>query len=133
MQKSNICRYYRSGYCTSPLLAQATDAVTSSSRCLGNYFTCQFYPDKKNGNKDAPEGLDIFTSQNDDNKRLSNISFYMNINVLKEQPEIECPYARIIKTDKGYIIKCVILNRVLTTSQANLCSKNWHTCPVRLQ
>lgn len=132
MQKSNACPYYRGGYCISPLLDQPTDSVTSTNRCLNNYFTCQFYPDKDKNLGNNEIGLTRYTAEEENGNRQVSISFYIRVNALKEKPEIECPQARIIKTDKGYLIGCAILNRILTISQVNLCVSNWHKCPFKV-
>ena len=111
---TNACPYYKGGYCVSPLLDQPTDYVTDSSRCLGNYATCRFYPKKEETEQQVESAI---------------INIYAAVNVLPAPVESSCEFFQLIKTQRGLVAKCTEQSRILTKSQAMLCSKHWVTCP----
>ena len=111
------CPFYRNGFCVSPLLGSPADYVTDSSRCLGNYTTCRYYPDTP----DLP----------DEQGGKKRIVMYTPVNILSEEVYSECKYFRLVRTTKGIVAKCLVMDRILTRSQALLCSKHWNTCPIR--
>ena len=110
----NVCQYYRNGYCVSPLLEKPTDFVTDSSRCMGNYFTCRFYPS--------------VTVQGDKEQKREEPS-WNSVNLLDKIPVSGCPYFEVNRTAKGVIARCKLVSRILTRSQVNLCVERWMTCP----
>lgn len=108
--------------CTSPLLQEPTDIVTSPLRCYDNYETCRYYPakDKKN---DQPDGLTKFF------RERKKIGIYPAVNMINENVYSECKYFNLIKIDNGYVVRCEAIRRVLTLSQIKNCEKHWRTCP----
>ena len=124
MQKRNICPYYKSGYCTSPLLDNPSDVVTSPNRCFKDFKSCRFFVDP-GGKK---EGLENFTTFEE---TVEEVNFYAKINILEKILDSECTYFQLIKTEKGLIAYCKVLRRILTESQARLCEMQWTTCPFR--
>ena len=119
---SKVCPYYKGGYCTSSLLEQPSQDFVSSQRCLTeNYKTCRFYIPKE----EEKEGVEKYI------EGTNEILLYAKVNILDELLISECEYYELIKTDKGYIAKCKLMNRVITKSQAKLCISYWNTCPIR--
>ncbi len=111
----------------SPILDSPSDSVTSNNRCFGNYKSCRYYMD--DGESNRKEGLEMFT---EDEKVEQEISFYNKINVLEKPLDSECKYFQVIRTEKGIVAMCKIMGRILTESQAKLCSTQWKNCPIRL-
>ncbi|MCY0859846.1 MAG: hypothetical protein OWQ54_05390 [Sulfolobaceae archaeon] len=124
MKGKNYCPYYRNDYCTSPLLPSPDNTVTSPSRCLNNFKSCRFYVEKK----DEEEGLSPLIQ---DEKVSLPTSFYTIISTSEKPIASECQYFKLFKTEKGYLPYCNVLKRVLTLSQASLCSTSPHQCPFR--
>lgn len=124
MQKHNVCPHYKGGFCTSPLLDNPSDTVTSPNRCFKDYKICRFYKDEN----EKKEGLETFT--NDDNAN-EEVNFYPKINILETILDSECSFFQIIKTEKGLVAYCKIMRRILTESQAKLCSTEWRNCPLK--
>ncbi len=122
MQKHNICKYYKNGYCTSPALEKPTDVVVSSSRCFGNFRACRYFLDE------SKEGLEKY----DEDKSIEQeIKFYPKINVLENVIDSACENYQLIKSEKGFIAYCKAISRVLVTQQATLCNKEYQKCPYR--
>lgn len=112
------CPFYKNGFCVSPLLESPVDYVTDSSRCLGNYTTCRYYPETPNLPEEGSGGK----------KR---VVMYTPVNILSEEVYSECKYFRLMRTTKGIVAKCLVMDRILTRSQALRCSAKWQTCPLR--
>ncbi len=125
MQRPKTCPYYKGGFCVSPLLDKPTDYITDSSRCLGNYTTCRFYP----GEAKAQEVGGSLASYISDSEVDQEINYYASVNILEKPIDSGCKYFTIVRTSKGLVAKCEVLNRVLTKSQALLCSKYYASCP----
>ena len=121
---SKICPYYKGGYCTSPMLPNPDDTITSSQRCMTEkYITCRYYvPKEEDEEKKALENY-IYEPKE--------IIIFSPVNVLDEPRQSECEFFQILKTDKGYIAKCRVMNRVLTKSHVNNCANFWLSCPIR--
>lgn len=126
MGNKQHCPYYKNGYCTSPLLPEPDDTVTSTFRCLGVYKSCRFYVD--NGGNEENKGLQTFTEE----KRERAPLFYAAISLMEKPITSECQYFKLYRTDKGYVGYCDVLKRVLPSSQAILCSQKPNGCPFRL-
>ncbi|BFH74313.1 hypothetical protein SJAV_22570 [Sulfurisphaera javensis] len=124
MQKRSVCPYYKGGFCTSPLLDNPSDTVTSPNRCFKDYRICRFYKDEE----EKKDGLEVFISGEDTEEE---VNFYPKINILEKILDSECSYFQIIKTEKGLVAYCKVLRRILTERQANLCSTQWKTCPFK--
>jgi hypothetical protein len=75
------------------------------------------------------DGLERYT---EDERVEQEISFYHKINVLESTLDSECPNFELFRTEKGLVARCKAMDRILTVSQAELCSKVWKTCPVRI-
>ena len=118
-----VCPYYNNGYCVSPRLGKPNSTVTSSLRCIKNYTSCSYYVQR---NEQDRRGLLNYVPV--ESERLS---FYPQINIIDEDMISECEYFRPIRTDKGIVVRCIVLNRLLTTHQALLCVKEYKGCPFR--
>jgi len=123
LQKHSVCPFYKGGFCTSPMLENPSDTVTSPNRCLKDYKSCRFFVAEE-----KREGLEIFTS---DENAEEEVNFYPKINILEKVMDSECSYFQIIKTEKGLVAYCKVLRRILTESQASLCSTQWRNCPFK--
>jgi len=110
------CPYYKNGICVSPKLDKPTDYVTNKSRCLGNYTTCSYFP------------IDEKVAKEIDKE----VSYYPAVNLLDGPIESGCEFFYLIRTSKGLVARCDIQGRVITKSQALLCSKLYNKCPFRL-
>jgi len=105
------------------MLSTPDDTVTSAQRCLTEkYRTCRYYVPKEDEEKKELENY-IYEPKE--------IIIFSPVNVLDEPQNSECEFFELIKTDKGYIAKCKIMNRILTKSQAKNCVAYWFTCPIR--
>lgn len=125
MQKREVCPHYKNGFCISPLLDKPSDTVTSPNRCFKEYKSCRFYTSTEEEKK---EGLEVFI---DEGETGEEINFYPKINILEKVIDSECNNFQIIKTEKGFVAYCKIMRRILTESQAKLCSTEWRKCPIR--
>ncbi|BCU71180.1 hypothetical protein KN1_24770 [Stygiolobus caldivivus] len=81
------------------------------------------------GESSKREGLEQYS---EDEKVEQEISFYHKINILENNLDSECPNFELFRTEKGLVARCKIMDRVLTSSQAELCSKVWKSCPIRV-
>ena len=125
MQRAKACPFYKGGFCVSPLLDKPTDYVTDSSRCLGNYTTCRFYPNEGKS-EGAAGGLAAYVGGTEVDQE---INYYASINLLDKPIDSGCKYFVLVRTSKGLVAKCQVMNRVLTKTQAVLCSKYYTSCP----
>ncbi|MGC9105687.1 MAG: hypothetical protein ACP5HQ_04600 [Thermoprotei archaeon] len=125
MQRPKSCPYYRSGFCTSPILDTPSDYVTDPSRCLGNFATCRYYPGGEKGTS-GNGGLANFMDSEEADRE---ISYYSAINVLDSPIDSGCKHFHVLRTSKGLVAKCDVQNRILTKSQALLCVKYYNSCP----
>ncbi len=124
LQKRDICPFYKNGYCISPMLDSPSDIVVSANRCFKTYKTCRYYVDQG----EEKQGLENFQQYE---KIDQDIKFYPKISLIQEKIDSGCEFFQLMKTENGFIASCKILNRIITESQAQLCSKYWQTCPLR--
>ena len=117
------CPYYKNGFCYSPHLDRPTDIVTFPNRCYGQYTTCRYYVER---NENKKQGLQLYEETEE------KINFYPDINLVDESTTSECEYYRLLKTKNGFIAQCKVIGRILTTHQAQLCSKEYNRCPFRM-
>lgn len=117
---SKSCPYYKQGLCHSPLLPKPEDYVTDASKCIGNFYTCRYYP------KD-----DLNPEQGDSTEKVD-VNIYPIVNVLEDTIESGCPNFKLSRTSKGVVAICSIMGRVMTRSQAKLCSERWASCPISM-
>jgi len=118
------CPWYRNGYCTSPRLAEPTDAIVNLQRCLSDsdYRTCAYFEEL--GISKESEAVVA--------REKSSIGIYLPIHGLVQPIKSECPLYVIERHDSGlYIASCKILNRYLTKYEVPLCKNNWQDCPYR--
>jgi len=120
------CPYYKNGLCVSPKLDKPTDYVTNKSRCLGNYTTCSYFPNENVPKND--NGLTQYNAKEIDKE----VSYYPAVNLLDEPIESGCEFFHLIRTSKGLVARCDVQSRVITKSQALLCSKLYNKCPFHL-
>jgi len=83
------------------------------------------------GNEEEKSRKDGLEQYIEDEKVEQEISFYHKINVLESALDSGCPNFELFRTEKGLVARCKVLGRILTVSQAELCSKLWKTCPLR--
>jgi len=83
---------------------------------LGNYTTCSYFP------------IDEKVAKEIDKE----VSYYPAVNLLDGPIESGCEFFYLIRTSKGLVARCDIQGRVITKSQALLCSKLYNKCPFRL-
>jgi len=121
------CPYFKNGVCVSPILGKPTDYVTNKARCLGNYTTCNYYPMNNNTSSDN-KGLMKFVEKEIEKE----VNYYPAVNLLDSPIESGCEFFYLVRTSKGLVARCVIQNRIITKSQALLCSKYHNTCPFYL-
>ncbi|MEM0174125.1 MAG: hypothetical protein QXV69_02545 [Sulfolobaceae archaeon] len=119
------CPYYKSGYCVSPLLEKPDSNITSASRCIYNFKTCRYYV-----NNNENEG-GVLGMNSQDSKKQYKFNFYAAVNKLDEQPKSGCEFFTTFKSNGGYVVKCKILDRLITSTQIQLCVKYWTNCPLR--
>lgn len=123
MQKREICPYYKNGFCVSPLLDSPSDLVVSPDRCFSLYKTCRYFVDKG----EEEEGLAKFEKM----KVEQEIKFYPKVNLIQEKLDSGCEFFQLMKIDNNFVALCKVLNRIITESQAKLCSLYWEKCPLR--
>ncbi|WP_054836231.1 hypothetical protein [Metallosphaera hakonensis] len=123
MQKRDICPYYKSGFCTSPMLDTPTDSVTSPGRCFKSYKGCRYYQDT---GEEEKQGLEIYQPSVE-----QEVKFYPRVNVMENPVDSSCEHYKPMRTQRGYVAYCDILSRILTVSGAQMCSKHWQKCPIR--
>ncbi|QKQ99357.1 hypothetical protein GWK48_02175 [Metallosphaera tengchongensis] len=121
MQKHDICPHYKSGYCTSPMLDTPTADVTSPNRCFNSFKGCRYFVDTG----EEKQGLELYQSVEQE------IKFYPLVNVMESPLESSCENYRPMRTGKGYVAFCTALGRILTVTNAEMCSKYWRSCPYR--
>lgn len=106
----------------SPMLENPTDTIVSPSRCFKTFRGCRYFIDKN----EEKEGLEVFNEKID-----QEIKFYPEVNILNEKIDSNCEYFQLIKIESGFIAYCKILGRIITSANADLCSKYWQKCPIR--
>ncbi|ABP95868.1 MULTISPECIES: hypothetical protein [Metallosphaera] len=121
MQRRDICPYYKSGFCTSPMLDTPSDSVTSPNRCFKSYRGCRYYQDTG----EEKQGLELYQGVDQE------VKFYPKVNVMETPLDSQCEHYRPVRTQRGYVAYCNMLARVLTVSNASMCNKHWQTCPIR--
>ncbi|PVU72020.1 hypothetical protein DDW10_04815 [Sulfolobales archaeon SCGC AB-777_J03] len=94
---------------------------------MGNYTTCRFYPGGESTSK-SERGLSDYIEEEADKE----VSYYSAINVLDAPIDSGCKYFHLVRTSKGLVARCEVQNRILTKSQALLCSKYYNNCPFLL-
>ncbi|MCI4396387.1 MAG: hypothetical protein JHC28_02375 [Thermoprotei archaeon] len=125
---AKACPYYKNGFCVSPLLNSPSDYVVNPSRCLGNYTTCRYYPPDENASgSGGGGGLTKYT----DKEVEKEVTYYPNVNLLDGPIESGCEFFYLVRTSKGLVARCEVQNRVITRSQAQLCSRLFEKCPFR--
>jgi len=88
---------------------------------MHNFKTCRYYVNNES------EGM-LGTQEP---KRQTKFNFYAAVNKLDEQPKSGCEYFVTFKSNGGYLAKCKILDRIITSAQVQLCVKYWANCPLR--
>ena len=120
------CPWYSQGFCTSPKLEVASDAITSPERCLGDearYRSCPYYVDPSSAQSPSRRRGSV---------HRQNLKVYAPIHALVHNIDIGCDYAEVITTEGGIrVAYCRALDRLLTRFEAELCSRHWRECPYR--
>jgi len=52
------------------------------------------------------------------------------IHLLSTKPVSKCPFFKVYSYSGGYLAQCLVLNRLLTRSEVELCIHHWQTCPL---
>ncbi|WP_126449898.1 hypothetical protein [Sulfodiicoccus acidiphilus] len=103
----------------SPMLGTPSDLVTSADRCNNNYTACRFFTQK------VVEGLELHMNQSEE------VKFYSGVNIIVPGITSECSFFVKARSERGTVAHCKIMERVITATQAQLCSTSWQTCPLR--
>ena len=124
------CPWYRNGVCTSPKLRRPSSSVTSPSRCLGSeaeYKSCRFYVEPKQKSEGGSGRGGLLEAAKP--AIVQQLRPYNPIHLLASKPTSKCPYIKVYSYSGGYLAQCLVLRRLLTKSEVELCNKYWETCP----
>jgi len=136
------CPYYKQGLCFSPLLlateGKPVDWPVSKERCLGKYIACNFY-DKANEKQSQTSPIATTTTATEATTTATTTSHtdaWYGVNFLVKKPESNCEKFRVKEESQGevkyYVATCIVLRRLLTTSEVENCVKYFSTCPFNL-
>ena len=120
------CPWYKQGYCVSPLLDKPSDAVTSPSRCLGEFKSCRYYKEPSSSDEG---GLSKFMMKGGKYKITS--LMVAEVYAYDSPPVSQCEFFQTVMHDGKYYARCAVKGWWLTASQSKLCSLYYDKCPYR--